>query len=155
MTRNKTPEHIDHFVRLLCDGPQNTDDLTCSIADYIAIAQDDAQRIQRWYNRFLQLRDRLLVLALHFFDGLPDDQFFAATEVLIDQTWLRRDESLRSLDYHDLERFIPTFFDYVQDNDGEAIKTHLHHQRRLVIWHHELPRPRSASLCDLISGAPR
>jgi len=48
-------------------------------------------------------REQLLILGLSFFDGLFDDQFFAAIETLVEATWKQRDSSLRALDYCDLD----------------------------------------------------
>jgi hypothetical protein len=72
--------------------------------------------------RYLKLksRERLLVLGLSFFDGLFEDQFFAALEEIVEKVWQRRDASLRALDYCDFENFSHVF-NYTKTEDQRTI----------------------------------
>jgi hypothetical protein len=44
----------------------------------------DKESIHEWYYRRLIPREQLLALGLSFFDGLFDDQFFAALEEIFE-----------------------------------------------------------------------
>ncbi len=130
--RLETPENVDYFVTLLAYEAQHGAITEATIEACIEAVRDDTRRIQQWYNALDTTRDRLLVLALNFFDGMADDQFFAALETLIEQAWHQRDPSLRALDYHDFER-LQRFFRYVSLKEGRAIKTQLRDQRQKLI----------------------
>ncbi len=72
--------------------------------------------LRKWYLQELEPRERLLVLGLSFFDGLFEDQFFAALEEIVEKVWQRRDASLRALDYCDLEN-LSHFFNFTETKD--------------------------------------
>ncbi|NNJ09907.1 hypothetical protein EKD04_006165 [Chloroflexales bacterium ZM16-3] len=128
----ETPENIDYFVSLLCYEAQQGSITQETIQTCIYAVRDDTRKIQQWYNALDATRNRLLVLALNFFDGMVDDQFFAALENLIDREWCRRDPSLRGLDYYDFDQ-LGRFFDYVSTTEGRAIKTTLRNQRQKLL----------------------
>lgn len=130
--RLKTPENIDYFISLLSFETRHGEINKALIAASIQAVQDDARKIYQWYHSLDANRQRLLVLALNFFDGMLDDQFFAALEALIDQAWYRRDSGLRALDYQDFE-LLQRFFDYVPTREGLAIKTRLRNQRQKLL----------------------
>lgn len=126
----KTPENIEDFVRQLCEVARNGRVTSEMVVECIKAAQDDTNRIREWYFRLPGIREQLLALALNFFDGLADTQFFAALDELIEQTWQRRDASLRALDFCDLEP-LEKFYDFAPfRGGGQAIKTKLQDQRR-------------------------
>jgi hypothetical protein len=77
------------------------------------------QAIRDWYYTKLSSREQLLTLGLCLFDGLYDDQFFAALEVVVEGAWQQRDASLHALDYCDLDN-LRNFFDF-DDKDGQRI----------------------------------
>jgi hypothetical protein len=108
--RLKTPENISMFVRLLCGEKERVTANT--IGRMIESVQNDESTLGLWF-RSLQKRDQMLALGLSLFERLFDDQFFAAFEHLVENVWHRRDESLRAVDYCDLEE-LQNFFNLVQ-----------------------------------------
>lgn len=129
----RTPENITDFVTMLCEGFKEGRKLEIAIDEYIKNAQDDLHRMRRWYYSLPGLREQLLTLAVHFFDGLIDDQFFAAVDVLVDQVWQRREQSLLSLDYCDFDQLQHKFFYYVHESKGDAVQLVLRNQRSLIL----------------------
>lgn len=127
----ETPENIQHFVTLLCYEAQQSEITPEVVQSCVRAVRDDARKLQQWYNT-LDTRERLLILALSFFDGMIDDQFFASLETLIAQEWHRRDPSLRAIDYQDFER-LQRFFDYVNLKEGRGVKTKLRNQRQILL----------------------
>jgi hypothetical protein len=109
----KTPVNISIFIKLLC-AEKSTPTLQL-INDLVEVANDKTRTFELWYPA-LEDREQLIALGLSFFDGLYDDQFFAAIEKVIENAWKRRDPSLSSLDYCDLDK-LKTFFNLV-DIDG-------------------------------------
>lgn len=66
--------------------------------------------LKEWF-RNLEPREQLLALGLNLFDGLFEDQFFAALEQVVRNVWQRRDSTLRALDYCDLEN-LGNYFEF-------------------------------------------
>lgn len=66
--------------------------------------------LKEWF-RNLEPREQLLALGLNLFDGLFEDQFFAALEQVVRNVWQQRDSSLRALDYCDLEN-LGNYFEF-------------------------------------------
>lgn len=64
--------------------------------------------ISQWFQT-LTNKEKEVALALSIFDGLYDDQFFGATERLVNQVWKIRDTKLLSLDYTDLDSLLGFF----------------------------------------------
>ncbi|WP_373530218.1 hypothetical protein [Nostoc sp.] len=94
------------------------------------LSQEDA--LSNWYHQKLGSRERLLALGLSFFDGLFDDQFFAALEEIVENVWQRRDASLRALDYCDLEN-LHNFFNFTETKyQGTKIAIRFSKQRRTL-----------------------
>lgn len=84
--------------------------------------------LKEWF-RNLDMREQLLALGLNLFDGLFEDQFFAALEQVVRNVWQQRDSTLRALDYCDLENLGNYFefskitaYDY-QPNNLKFVKT--------------------------------
>ncbi|MGK7942151.1 MAG: hypothetical protein AB4062_18735 [Crocosphaera sp.] len=91
-----------------------------------------ADALSNWYFK-LQSRERLLALGLSFFDGLFDDQFFAALEEIVENVWQKRDASLRALDYCDLENLEGSFFNFTTTKyQGTKISIRFPKQRRTL-----------------------
>ena len=132
VTQLKTPENIDAFVQLLGEHGAKRRPSDEVIAEYIVVAQDDERRVRQWYNSLPGTREQLLVLALNFFDGLTENQFFAAVDELVEQMWHRREPLLRALDYCDLEQ-LGRFYSQVMIGDKAGFKTKLPNQRYLIL----------------------
>ncbi len=98
----------------------------------IQLAQDKQRTLGVWYNTILNPREQLLALGLSFFDGLFDDQFFAAIEMVVEKVWQRRDSSLRALDYCDLDN-LRNFFTFVEaEGYGIKIESRIPEQRSML-----------------------
>ena len=94
------------------------------------LSQEDA--ISQWYYE-LDPREQLLALGLSFFDGLFDDQFFAALEEVVESVWQRRDPSLRALDYCDLDN-LRSFFNFTETNtQGTFVEVRFPKQRQMLL----------------------
>lgn len=81
------------------------------IETLIRIAKDDEQFIRELYYEILNPGEQLLALGLSFFNGLFEDQLFAALERVVQEVWQKRDPSLRALDYCDLDKLQDYYFE--------------------------------------------
>lgn len=73
--------------------------------------QDRSATLERWF-RQLTLRQQLIVIGVTLFKNLFSNQFFAALERVVEQTWQKKESSLRSLDYSDLV-FLGNYCEFV------------------------------------------
>lgn len=113
--RLKTLYHIDLFVSLLIAYP---DPLTESVLlERVDLACDTRRTLEHWYYTNLSPRDQLFALGLAMFDGLFDDQLFAALDEVVRQVWQQREPSLRAIDYCDLDH-LRHFFKPVKASDS-------------------------------------
>jgi HEAT repeat protein len=93
----------------------------------------DKESIHKWYYHVLTSREQLLALGLSFFDGLFDDQFFAALEEIVESAWQRRDTTLRALDYYDLDN-LRNFFNFTETNTSITfIEVRFPKQRQMLL----------------------
>ncbi len=98
------PEKIARFVQLLKKKLEDEKDLVeATVRQLIKQVTNNKSALNQWYYQILDSREQLLSLGLNFFDGLVDDQFFAALEAVVENVWQKRDPSLRALDYCDLD----------------------------------------------------
>lgn len=75
--------------------------------------------LKQWFNSSaLTDKEKLLVLGLSFFDGLFEDQFFAALEIVVRDVWQQRDPTLMALDYQDLEN-LGNYYELSERTDDE------------------------------------
>ncbi|MCP4157960.1 MAG: hypothetical protein GY757_60185 [bacterium] len=100
--RLKAPESIEKFVVFLTSLENSVK--KPDVVELIDICQNDRVAVPRWYYGFLKPHEQLIALGLCLFDGLYDDQFFAAMEALVKASWNNREKALLGLDYCDLER---------------------------------------------------
>ncbi len=124
-----TPTNITHFVELFRQEikrlseeviEDKLENKPIQIDELIKIAKSDEQFIRKLYYDILNPREQLLALGLSFFNGLFEDQLFAALERVVQDVWQKRDPSLRSLDYSDLEQLQNQYFDLDQNNLYES-----------------------------------
>ena len=113
-------ENAEFWVKLLDKGSSDP-------SNYESEFKNEKD-IYNWYKK-LTPREQLIAIGLSFFDGLFEDQFFAALEEVVESAWKKRDASLRALDYCDLD--VPSlrkFFNFIETTD----------QRRFieVRWEH-------------------
>ncbi|MBK4731548.1 hypothetical protein JJD41_16990 [Oxynema sp. CENA135] len=66
----------------------------------------------QFYNKKLEYREKLICLGLTLFDGLAEDQFFAALEEVVARAWQKRDPSLKALDYCDIQNLYKEYFNF-------------------------------------------
>ncbi len=135
--RLRTPRHIDMLVTLLAREPHlpNEDALLA----LITLVRDNRRILEHWYLQVLTPREQLFALGLSLFEGMFDDQIFAAIEAVVEQAWQHRDASLRALDYCDLEG-LRHCFNFVKTRDARLkIESIVPQQRRLLLeiaWEH-------------------
>jgi len=77
------------------------------------------EALNDWYYK-LKPNEQLLAIGLSLFDGLFDDQFFAAIEVVVKSVWQDRDASLKALDYCDLDS-LRRHFDFIDTDDQRTL----------------------------------
>lgn len=94
----------------------------------------DEESINGWYyHPSTTHREQLLALGLSFFDGLFDDQFFAALEEIVEGAWQRRDTSLCALDYCDLDN-LRSFFNFTETNTSTTfVEVRSPKQRQMLL----------------------
>jgi len=77
--------------------------------ELVAGATNRAARVEKWFHGVLTPHEQLLALCLSFFDGLFEDQFFAALERWVAQIRAQRDPGQRAFDYADLDNLLTVF----------------------------------------------
>jgi hypothetical protein len=98
----KTFADISRFARLI--SAQNSEVSHEEALEIALKAKDSRSSLKEWYQA-IDDREKLLSIGLSLFDGLFEDQFFAALEQIVINVWQERDPSLRALDYYDLKNF--------------------------------------------------
>lgn len=136
-----------HYVIVTTDTPfaawrlsKSAESFWCELtAEDVADSKDlinihtNEDSLCQWYYQDLDTRERLLALGLSFFDGLFDDQFFAAFEEIVETAWQRRDASLRALDYCDLDK-LRSFFNFTETNTSVTfIEVRSPQQRQMLL----------------------
>jgi len=128
-SRLRQPERVRQFARWLREeGPATPRDLLARL-DQLG---GDRAAILQWY-RQLERTDQLLALGLVLFDGLSDDQAFAALEVLVSQAWRQSDPNLPLFDYKDLARLGAYFQLSETGEDGARIETASRQKREAIL----------------------
>jgi hypothetical protein len=124
----KQPERIRRFAQWLRTEKASPRDLF----SYLDQLGGDRSAIFHWY-RQLDRADQLLALGLVLFDGLPDDQIFAALELLVNEAWRQSDPNLPLFDYKDLERLRAYFHLAESGEDGTRIETTSRQKRESIL----------------------
>jgi hypothetical protein len=145
--RLRQPDRIRHFCQslLIQDAPPR--DLLAQINRL----SGDRAAILQWY-RQLARNNQLLALGIIFFDGLADDQIFAALEILVNEAWRQSDPNLPLFDYKDLEDLSAYFHITETGEDGTRIETTSRQKREAILqaaW--ELQRRRLLSAVPAIT----
>ena len=124
----KQPDRIRRFAEWL-----ETDEASprCLRAQLDQLGGDQAAIFQ-WY-RQLEPAEQLFGLSLALFDGLSDDQIFAAVEYLVDEAWRRTDPNLPLFDYRDLARVSAYFHLAEAGDDGARIETSSRKKREAIL----------------------
>jgi hypothetical protein len=79
------------------------------VRELAAGARSRDTRVEKWFHGVLTPHEQVFALCLSFFDGLFDDQFFAAVERWVEHIRTHRDPSLRAFDYSDLDNMMAVF----------------------------------------------
>ncbi|MBD2567788.1 IMS domain-containing protein [Anabaena lutea] len=127
----KTPNIIARFVQRLEKEIENNPIEQEIIETIIDEVTDNQKALNQWYYYILNEREQLLALGLNFFDGLYNDQLFAALEKVVEQVWQKRNPSLRALDYCDLEN-LHNFFKIDINTEESIIESGSGTQRRML-----------------------
>ena len=139
----KTPRNISRFIELFLDAikelekekegkqeqleeskegkQEQPQQKSVKISDLIKTAKDDDKFITKMYNEILNSRERLLALGVSLFNGLFEDQLFAAIERVVQEVWQRRDSSLLAIDYEDLEKLQDNYFSLSENDFNEPV----------------------------------
>ncbi len=89
---------------------------------FLKANQDRSVTLERWFRNELKPREQLLVIGVALFKNLFSNQFFSALERVVEKIWYKRESSLRSLDYSDLDflgnycEFISCSYRYTSDS---------------------------------------
>ncbi len=126
--RLKQPDRIRRFA----DWLQTEEASPGALLTQLDQLGGDRLAIFRWYQH-LERADQLLALGLVLFDGLPDDQIFAAVEYLVDEAWRRTDPNLPTFDYRDLTRLSAYFHLAEAGEDGTRIETTSRQNRNAIL----------------------
>lgn len=126
--RLKQPERIRRFAEWITTDEASPRSLPAQL-DQIG---GDRAAIFQWY-RQLDRSDQLLALGLVLFDGLPDDQIFAAIELLVTEAWRQSDPNLPLFDYKDLQRLSAYFHLAESGEDGTRIETSSRLKREAIL----------------------
>lgn len=119
-----TLDNNEYFYPLSYEKVKHQKHLCDNLSDEASLAQ--------WYEK-LNARQQLLALSLSLFDESYTDQFFASLEILFEQSWKKRDATLKSLDYCDLIE-LQNFFSFTNKNTpNEKLKVTSAQKRRLLL----------------------
>jgi hypothetical protein len=111
----RTPKNIAFFVGLLS---QNKKPLTdTNINEWLNTSRDSSRVFAQWFLSSLRPHEQTAALGLALFEGMFDDQFFAALEVVTQEVWRSRDPLIIFPDYGDLEN-LASFYDFIETQDG-------------------------------------
>lgn len=95
----ETPEQVLLLTRFLAVPASRL--TAASIRQEIRRIRGDRSAIDAWYQQ-LTPGQQLFTAGMLFFDGLFDDQLFAALDVLVERAWRPREPALEAFDYRDL-----------------------------------------------------
>ncbi len=161
VTLLNTPDKVDIFVQQLsCVHRKVSPE---RIRQMLSLAQGkDEEVLSHWFHHLLNEKERVLVLGLCFFDGLWEDQCFAALEHVVQSAWLKRDSALSMLDYGDLSNLM-NYFEFDRNyrhasGEFSRLRTRIHDQRKKLIetaWHshRRLILAALPALVDLVKGS--
>jgi hypothetical protein len=97
----KTPDSIHTFVKSLTTV--NTTLNRSVVEEVLDNCCSDKRTLRQWFYHSLSSRAQLIAIGLCLFEGLNDDQFFAAMDALVEHSWHKKDTTLQRLDYYDIE----------------------------------------------------
>ena len=119
----KTVTRVKDFIQWLRneEQPFNEDAIDKAISQ---AKQDRSVTIERWF-RQLEQRKKLIVIGVTLFKNLFSNQFFVALERVVEQSWQKKELSLRSLDYSDLD-FLGNYCEFISGSYRYASEDFTH-----------------------------
>jgi hypothetical protein len=109
----RTPPNVVAFVQQLvaraAQPPEPAAVEAATVWELVASATNGAARVEKWFHGVLTPHEQTLALCLSFFDGLFEDQFFAALERWVAHIRAQRDPGQRAFDYADLDNLLTVF----------------------------------------------
>jgi hypothetical protein len=146
-SRLKQPSYIRAFVKALKIAPSPISQELLS--DLLEQLGGDQRALELWY-RQLERKDQLLALALTLFNGLAEDQAFAAIEVLVKRSWREADPMLEFFDYRDLERL--SAYIKLQNTGQDGRKIDVPHRREILEAAWRVQRRRLLAVLPPLTG---
>jgi hypothetical protein len=128
--RLKQPQRIILFAERLRSGAATSSPEIHACIDQLG---GDREAILHWYQQ-LGRPHQLLALGLVLFDGLSDDQIFAALEFLVNEAWRDTDPNLPLFDYSDFEGLGTHFRLTETGKDGTRIETSAQQRREAIFY---------------------
>jgi hypothetical protein len=116
--RLRTPPTVSVFVQQLVARAARGALDPAAVMDLIGGATSEGERVEKWFHTVLSADEQLLAISLSFFDGLADDQLFAALEHWVAHIREHRDPRLRPFDYADLDTLQAFFAPVESDSAG-------------------------------------
>lgn len=155
--RLRTPGNAAVFVSLLVQRAARGGVDSAAVRQLLAEVTSPRRRVERWFGAADPAQ--LLALGLSLFEGLPDDQFFAALERWVDHIRAHRDPRQRAFDYGDVAPLEGFFRRVVTDGGGMRFEPRWPGQRRWVFeaaWqsHRRQLLNALAVLTDLAAASP-
>lgn len=119
----KTVARVKDFIQWLRNEKQPFDKDAIDKAIFQA-KQDRSVTIERWF-RQLEQRKQLIVIGVTLFKNLFSNQFFVVLERVVEQSWQKKELSLRSLDYSDLD-FLGNYCEFISGSYRYASEDFTH-----------------------------
>lgn len=123
----ETIDKIQIFTRLV-----NNEERTISRASLKKlldnVVDSKNELISNWFLSLAE-KEKETAIVLSLFEGLYDDQFFEATERIVDEAWQNRETKLKSLDYCDLDSLFNFFNVHQIDFNQRLIYSKFSNQR--------------------------
>lgn len=116
--------------------------------------QDRSATLERWF-RQLTPRRQLVVIGVTLFNNLFSNQFFVGLERVVEQTWQKRESSLRSLDYSDI-LLLGNYCEFISGSyrDSSSVFTHIDTEKQATEFEFsqlKLRRPDEARVLFLVA----
>ncbi|MEO1052378.1 MAG: hypothetical protein AAFX87_17220 [Bacteroidota bacterium] len=132
------PEQVEKFIRLSKEkGGILEEDSLDNLAK--KASQEEEFNLSSWFGP-LKKAEKLIALGLALFSEFTEEQFFAAMQRLVKESWGRSSAELENLDYEDIIPFFDIFkFELATTADGDQYLIsgrYSNHQNQLieVVW---------------------
>lgn len=131
--RLQLPSRISSFVaRLVREAGERGQVDQDTVRRLLKEVTDACRRVERWFQSQGDAA-QLLALGLSLFEGVPDDQFFAAMESWVTEVRARRDPTVRAFDYRDASELEAMFPEVPSANGTTRYEPRWPGQRRSML----------------------